>query len=348
MKRAGESSLLVSLVTHNDESYIARCLQALADQSLEARVKVLDNASGDGSVAVAERHGATVERSPRNLGYCGGHNWNLRGEDFEYALLLNADVILSEGYAETLVRRLIDLPQVGLAGGKLRRIDRSGNLVGGERGPLLDSTGIYFTPSMRHFDRGSNRPDTGQYDRAEFVFGITGAALLCRREFIDDIRVEGEFLDEDFFAYREDADLAWRAQLRGWKALYEPGATGGHIRQVFPRGRRQMNPVVNYHSVKNRFLMRRKNMDSAVARRCFPYMWLRDLAILGYVHTRERSSLAALREVECLTPRTEGKRLRIQSSRRVPPAEIAPWFAFTPRALPIPRQQGDNQRRFKE
>ncbi len=337
MKPAGDSPLLVSLVTHNDEPYIARCLEALADQSLKARIKVLDNASEDGTVVVAQRYGAAVERSPWNLGYCGGHNWNLRGEKFEYALLMNADVILSSGYAETLVRRLIEVPQAGLAGGKLRRIDQSGNLVLGEQGPLLDSTGIYFTPSLRHFDRGSNRPDTGQYDKAEFVFGITGAALLCRRQFVDDIRVEGEFLDEDFFAYREDADLAWRAQLRGWKALYEPGAVGGHVRQVFPKGRSRMNPVANYHSVKNRFLMRQKNIDAAVARRCFPYMWLRDLAILTYVHTKERSSLAALREVECLNLRTEGKRRQIQSNRRVPPNEIARWFTFTPRSQSIPR-----------
>ena len=329
------SSLLVSLVTHNDEPYIGRCLEALKNQSLGARVKVWDNASSDQTAAIARRHGAPVEESPRNLGYCGGHNRNLKGERFDFALLLNADVLLSADYTESLVNRLSQLERVGMAGGKLYRIDQSGQGIRGERGPVLDSTGIYFTPSLRHFDRGSQAGDCGQYDRAEFVFGITGAALLCRREFIEDILIEDEFLDEDFFAYREDADLAWRAQLRGWGALYEPAAVGGHVRQVFPKGRRSMDPLANYHSVKNRFLMRRKNIDAAVSRRCFPHMWLRDLAVLAYVYTRERSSVPALREVEILKPRTLAKRRLIQSSRSASPEEIAAWFSFKPVSRPV-------------
>jgi GT2 family glycosyltransferase len=327
----------VSLVTHNDEPYIRRCLEALEDQSLGARIKVWDNASSDQTGAIARRHGAAVEESPRNLGYCGGHNANLNGERFDFALLLNADVLLSADYAESLINRMSQLERVGMAGGKLYRIDRSGKGIRGSRGPVLDSTGIYFTPSLRHFDRGSQLGDDGRYDRAEFVFGITGAALLCSREFIDDIRIENEFLDEDFFAYREDADLAWRAQLRGWRALYEPAALGGHVRQVFPKGRSRMNPLANYHSVKNRFLMRQKNIDAAVSRRCFPYMWLRDLAILAYVHTRERSSIPALREVEVLKPKTLAKRRLIQSSRSASPEEIAAWFSFSPVSRPVDR-----------
>ena len=89
---------------------------------------------------------------------------------------------------------------------------------------IIDSTGIYFTRNMRHLDRGAEEIDRGQYDRVQYVFGATGAAALFRRGFIEDVSVEGEFFDEDFFAFREDADLAWRAQLMGWKCLYVPSA----------------------------------------------------------------------------------------------------------------------------
>ena len=81
----------------------------------------------------------------------------------------------------------------------------------------LDSTGIYFTPSLRHFDRGSGEPDRGAYEHFQYVFGVTGAVALYRRAMIEDVSICGEFFDNDFFAYREDADLAWRAQLLGWK-----------------------------------------------------------------------------------------------------------------------------------
>ena len=88
--------------------------------------------------------------------------------------------------------------------------------------PVFDSTGIYMTPNLRHLDRGSRIPDKGQYDRSEYVFGGTGAACLYRRAMIDDISIRNEFFDADFFAYREDADVAWRAQLLGWRCLYNP------------------------------------------------------------------------------------------------------------------------------
>src|ERR1700689_5614814 len=84
--------------------------------------------------------------------------------------------------------------------------------------PLVDSTGIYFTPNLRHLDRGSLKVDNGHYRSYEYVFGATAAAALYRREMIEDISICGEFFDADFFVYREDADVAWRAQLMGGNA----------------------------------------------------------------------------------------------------------------------------------
>src|SRR5271165_1953188 len=73
--------------------------------------------------------------------------------------------------------------------------------------PKVDSTGIYFTPNLRHLDRGSLEVDNGHYLNYEYVFGATAAAALYRREMIDDISIGGEFFDADFFVYREDADV---------------------------------------------------------------------------------------------------------------------------------------------
>ena len=73
--------------------------------------------------------------------------------------------------------------------------------------PVVDSTGIYFTPNLRHLDRGSLQPDNGHYRQYEYVFGATAAAALYRREMIEDISLDGEFFDADFFVYREDADV---------------------------------------------------------------------------------------------------------------------------------------------
>ena len=328
-----EQRVLVSLVTLNDERFLASCLEALGRQTVRCTLRIHDNASTDQTAEIARGYGVDVRLNATNSGYAAGHNLNLEARGFDYALLLNADVKLEPDYIEHLLAEMECRREVGMAGGKLLRMDAQGGKTLHEGVAVLDSAGIYFTPSQRHFDRGGGIPDRGQYDLAQFVFGVTGAAVLVRRSLVDDLEERtGEFLDEDFFAYREDAELAWRAQIAGWKALYVPGAVAGHHRHVLPARRRNLNPLINYHSVKNRYLMRMKNMGPAVRRRCFPFAWIRDLGILVYVLLFEWSSIPALREAFRARHRFRAKRARLESSRRVSDADISRWFSFTPQA----------------
>jgi cellulose synthase/poly-beta-1,6-N-acetylglucosamine synthase-like glycosyltransferase len=93
---------------------------------------------------------------------------------------------------------------------------------------VIDSAGIRLPRHRRPRDRGSDETDGGQYDRAEFVFGVSGAAMMLRRAALADLAVGGEVVDEDFFAYHDDTDLCWRANRLGWRVLYEPRARGVH------------------------------------------------------------------------------------------------------------------------
>jgi GT2 family glycosyltransferase len=315
MTKQDQTTVLVSLVTYNDEPFLARCLESVRKQTVPVRVKVFDNASEDRTREIARRFEVDLYESPTNKGYSHGHNQNLRGENFQAALMLNADVILEPDWLEVLVAALDEVEGAGMAGGKLYRMDQKGKQVFRREAPVLDSSGIFFTPSQRHFDRGSEEEDHGQYDRRQLVFGITGAALLCSQEMLEDLRLDQEYLDEDFFAYREDADLSWRAQLKGWKAVYEPQARAFHCRQVLPSRRRQLSALINYHSLKNRYLMRMKNLDPTLRWHCFPYMWLRDVGILAYVLCFEWSSLPAYREVWRLRHKFREKRRLMQSTR---------------------------------
>jgi len=324
------SPVFVSIVTFNDAGWLAACLESVLAQSVPVEVTVFDNASIDNSREVAERFPVNLVASPQNLGFSVAHNRNILSNDSPYVLVLNPDTVLETSFVEALLGAFREVKRAGMAGGKLRRQDRSGEIAERAGYPILDSTGVYFTPAQRHFDRGSDQLDRGQYERRQLMFGITGAAVLYSREMIEDIRDGDEVFDEDFFAYREDVDLAWRAQLRGWKAVYEPGARGLHRRSVLPWNRAAVAALLNRHSLKNRFLMRIKDMDAAVRRRCFPYMWLRDAGILAYAAVRERSSLPAYADVRRLRPKFEKKREFVQTRRTVAPAEIAGWFAFKP------------------
>jgi len=155
---------------------------------------------------------------------------------------------------------------------------------------------------------------------------------------IEDIAIQGEFFDSDFFVYREDADVAWRAQLMGWKCLYAPYAKGYHVRKVLPGNRRALPPEINMHSVKNRFLMRIKNITPDVYRKNFFSITARDLLVISCCLVWEVTSLKAFPTVIGNLRNVIAKRREIMSRQRVDDAYMASWFSFKPVSKPAPKK----------
>ncbi|HZT33890.1 MAG TPA: glycosyltransferase [Bryobacteraceae bacterium] len=317
----------VTVVTHNSGRVVGPCLESVfRQQGVRVEVIVVDNASADDTPDLLARYRGRLRllRNTRNLGFAAAQNQAIAQAAGEWVLTLNPDVLLLPRFLDHLVAAARLDPSAGSACGKLLAIGPGFQPL---EEPLLDSTGIYFTPSLRHFDRGWHEPDDGRFDHREYVFGASAAAALYRRAMIADVSDGADFFDPDFFAYREDADLAWRAQLLGWRCLYVPEAAAYHVRRVVPGNRRAVPAVLNMHSVKNRFLMRIKNMTPGVYRRCWLPATLRDCVVVGGCLLWEQTSLAAFWRVARCLPAALEKRRRIMQRRRVPDAAIAPWFA---------------------
>ena len=262
----------VGIVTWNSAAFIEACVDAVRGQTHRPiELRVADNASTDRTRATLERVTEPAERMyfGSNPGFSAAHNAIIRATRGEYYLALNPDVVLEPGFVATLVAALEASPRTGSASGKLLR---------GPSADIIDSTGIVMLPSQRHLDRGADEPDTGQYATGGRIFGPSGAAAFYRRAMLEDVAVAGEYFDEDFFAYREDADLAWRAQLLGWPSLYVPEARAAHVRRVTPERRHTLPAEINRYSVRNRFLLRIKNQPPGHALRfLLPALW-RDAA----------------------------------------------------------------------
>jgi GT2 family glycosyltransferase len=322
-----ETRAAITIVTFNSARYISGCLQfALAQDHRPLRIVVIDNASKDGTVEILRQHQNRVRviYNRENTGFAAGQNQAMAEvPDAEWILVLNPDVRLAPDFLSRLLAAAQSMPEVGSVCGKLLSV--SSEFVPASP-PLIDSTGIRFSESLRHFDRGNGVPDRGQYESAEYVFGGTGAACLYRRAMIDDISISGEFFDSDFFVYREDADVAWRAQLLGWRCFYIPRAVGQHVRVVTPEKRRAIAPLINMHSVKNRWLMRIKNITPDLYRRFWLPITLRDIVVVGGCLLREWSSLAAFSRVIRLWKRMLGKRREIMRRRRADDEYLARWF----------------------
>jgi len=330
------ASVAVTIVAFNSRRFIETCLESvLAQGYAPLEVVVVDNASTDGTreVLARFRDRVRITANDRNLGFAAAQNQAIGLTRSDWVLALNPDVRLFPGFIHQLVEAGRIDARVGTVCGKLLA---AGPDLRPLNEPRLDSAGIYFTPSLRHFDRGWHEEDNGRFEHLEYVFGASAAAALYRRRMIEDISCEDGFFDPDFFSYREDADVSWRAQLLGWACLYVPQAVGCHVRSVTAGNRRRVPAVLNMHSVKNRFLMRIKNMTGDLYRLCWLPATARDLAVLGGCLVWEPSSLPAFWHTARCLPRALRKRRQIMSRRRASDESLSCWFCYEPAAERLP------------
>jgi len=334
MRLTDKEVVSVTLVTYNSGRFIKRCLESVLEQKYpNVEVVIIDNASTDGTVDILEhfQDRCRIYYNTDNLGFAAAQNQAIALSNGDWILTLNPDVLLMPNFIQALVDAAHIDPKVGTVCGKLLSIRATFDLPDEQ---LVDSTGIYFTPTLRHLDRGSQEVDRGHYVNFEYVFGATAAAALYSRQMIDDISVAGEFFDSDFFVYREDADVAWRAQLMGWRCIYTPSARGYHVRNVLPGNRRALPPEINMHSVKNRFLMRIKNMTPDLYRRNWLSITARDVVVVGACLLHEHSSLKAFVYVLRNWRHFRAKREQIMRRKRAKDDYIASWFSFQPVSRP--------------
>src|SRR6267143_244211 len=329
----------VTIVTFNSGRFIKRCLESVLAQRYPNReIIVIDNASTDGTADILEQFEdrCQIVYNDDNIGFAAAQNQAIRMSDGEWVLTLNPDVLLLPNFIQALVDAGQFDPKIGTVCGKLLAMTSHFEIP---EKPVVDSTGIYFNPMLRHLDRGSQEVDNGHYLQYEYVFGATAAAALYRREMIENISFDGEFFDSDFFVYREDADVAWRAQLMGWNCIYAPLARGYHVRNVLPGNRRALPPEINMHSVKNRFLMRIKNISGDLYRQNWFSITVRDLALIGCCLVREHTSLRAFWFQAKNWKRVMAKRKMIQARRVASTEDMAAWFSYKPVSKPAPKKE---------
>src|SRR5437016_3692926 len=149
-----EPTACVSIVTFNSGRYIRRCLEAIFNQrDVQLEVFVVDNASSDETMDILEDFRGRIRliSNPINAGFAAAQNQGIRSSSADWVLTLNPDVLLDPGFVRSLVDAGEADPSAGAVCGKLLSIGAGFQPLPAR---LLDSAGIYFTPALRHFDRG--------------------------------------------------------------------------------------------------------------------------------------------------------------------------------------------------
>jgi GT2 family glycosyltransferase len=292
----------------NGERFLEFCLSSLRKQSFSDFETILvDNGSTDSSIGLVEQGFPEVRviSLGENRGFSAAVNAGIRASTTEHVALLNIDTEADPGWLEALVQAAERHLEASLFASKL--VD-----FGDRR--LLDGAGDALRRSGLPYRLGHRELDRGQFDNEAFVFGACAAGALYRRSLFEEIGL----FDEDFFAYCEDGDLSFRAQLAGRRCLYVPKSVVYHIGSASTGGKRSATNI--RLGTQNGLNLLVKNLPASLAWRLLPSIvagQLLRLAITSLSSGGLRAYLGGLLGAWRLLPRMLKKRKEIQEQRRV-------------------------------
>ncbi len=215
-------TVAVVIPSWNSARLLPRCVGSLRDQGVGVELMVVDNGSGDGSVAYLEREGVAHLALPRNTGFAAAVNLGVSRTEAAAILVLNADTELEPGCAGRLLEALEADRSLGGVQPRILQLEDRETPVAAAR---LYSAGQALTADGRALETGAGEQQRPELLARGEVFGVCGAACLLRRELFSEL---GGY-DERYFAFYEDVDLNVRARLAGWRFEYVPEAVVWHV-----------------------------------------------------------------------------------------------------------------------
>jgi len=334
----------IIIIHYNTPQYLKTCLDSIFKQTYK-NIEVIfidnDSPSDDGLKYVeahySDRDNLIIVPNEDNLGYAKAANQGIdmaikRKDPADYVVITNPDIIYSPSYFEKIVHRMEKDRHIASATGKVLKYDFENKRAT----DIIDTVGLIAYKSRRIADDGQGLKDNSAFDKEKEVFGVSGACPIYRREALEDAKIFGEYLDNDFFMYKEDVDLSWRLLLFGWKSLYFPKAiafhgrgTGIHkrftTREIF-KHRGKLSKFQKHYSFRNQYLMQWKNeMPGTFLRHFIPIMF-RLIAMPFYITITEPYLWKAYLEHLKLLSGTLKKRKEIMKRTKISAREMAKNF----------------------
>ena len=271
--------LSVVIPNWNGVRHLPACLDSLECQRSGAyEVIVADNASTDGSreMLVRDYPEAHLVLLDSNQGFTGACNAGIRVAQGAIVVLLNNDTEVAPDWLVEIEAAFHRYPNAGMVASRILLFDRRDTFH--TAGDIFRSDGV---PT----NRGVWQKDVGQYEEG-YVFSACGGAAAYRRGMLQQVGL----LDESFFFSFEDVDLAWRAQLQGWRAVYAPRAVVYHRLSATGGGE-----MASFHDGRNAIYVLVKDVPASVWKRHWRAIFWRQLCLAWYALCSWRGQAARAR-----------------------------------------------------
>ncbi|MBS1572600.1 MAG: glycosyltransferase family 2 protein [Bacteroidetes bacterium] len=215
----------IVILNWNGKNWLEKFLSSVVENSKEAKVFVIDNASTDNSIDYLKNNFPEVEIiiNDKNYGFAGGYNEGLKKIKAEVYCLLNSDVEVTPNWISPIINLFKKNPEIAAIQPKIKSYNQKEYFeFAGAAGGLIDNLGYPYCRG-RIFDEVEK--DTGQYDDEKEIFWASGCSLFIRSE---DFWKQNGF-DERFFAHQEEIDLCWRLINSGRKIFYTSQSVVYHV-----------------------------------------------------------------------------------------------------------------------
>jgi GT2 family glycosyltransferase len=337
----GSPRVSVLIPTYRDAELIRRSLPTfLAAEPGAVEVVVLNNDPAQnveaalGELAGDER--VKIVEMGFEAGFARAMNRGIRETSGELVMFCNADLFPTRGYLAEITAFFGRRARAGAAIGKILRYE----LDEDRATDVIDTAGLALNRQRRFMPRGEGERDDGRFDEELEVFGVDGAAMVLRRSALETIRFGDEYLDENFFAHKEDHDVSWRLRLAGWECWYVPSALAHHARTTrglgstgylaaarsFHRNELEKSTSVQINAMKNQWLMLLKNEDLPNLVRDFPFILGRELLVIGHRLVFSPRSLKAVPITLGMARETLRKRQAIKAGQRMSAKAVRAWL----------------------
>lgn len=335
------SLVSISLLTFNGERFIEGCLTSIFNQSYtNLEILIVDNGSTDRTKEILNKfkiknRGLKFIFNEKNLGFAAGQNQGIRESGGEFVLCLNQDVILDKDFIAEGIKPFLEDKRVGAIQGRLLKYQISKI----KNQNSIDTCGLQILRNRKVVNRGQGEIDENQHRKEEEIFGADGAAPIYRKRTLEEVKLSingDEYFDEDFFSYLEDADLAWRLRLFGWKTVFQPRAIAYHFRGAKEnislswgqriKERKKINFSKKYYGWKNQRLMQIKNEIPGLFFRDLFYIAKREIESFGYILFFEPRLLKSVSKFLTQIKKAFQKRRQIMKRKKVSSEEMQGWF----------------------